>query len=159
MYIHLLNDPKDGARNNFKLKADSHVHYLLEEDSKLDVKADEKSFEIIDAELAIKPNTFVVFNNVPITEEGRGIFEERFTNRPRKIENEPGFSAYRLCRPLNSDTYVIMSFWNMEADYENWRKSEAYKYTHKKRGTSEGIDQQHGDIFAGPAFVETYTLT
>ncbi len=51
-----------------------------------------------------------------------------------------------------------MTFWETEAHFENWKTSNAYKDAHKKRGTSEGIDQQQPQIFPRQSYVELFTI-
>ncbi|MCT2535135.1 antibiotic biosynthesis monooxygenase [Aquibacillus koreensis] len=145
-----------------KMEGFEQTIYLYETDRATDediTGIDQKAYEVIDATGTMKAPSFAVFNNIPVTEDGRSQFEKRFLNRARKIEHEPGFVAIRVCRPLHSDTYVVITLWKSQTDYEEWRQSSAYKHAHKKRGTSEGIDQQQPQIFPRPSFVETYHVS
>ena len=54
----------------------------------------------------------IVLNNIPVTPEGRPLFEARFKNRAGKIENQPGFKALRVLRPKDSDTYIVLTLWD-----------------------------------------------
>jgi heme oxygenase (mycobilin-producing) len=96
---------------------------------------------------------FAVFNNIPVTEEGRPIFEYRFSQRARLIEKEPGFVAIRVLRPLSNDTYIIMTLWESEKHFKGWQQSKA----HQKRGKQEEIIQQK-TIFPRPSYVTTYII-
>lgn len=116
---------------------------------------DVDTYEILDASGDINAGFFAVFNNIPVTEEGKERFEERFRNRARKIEDEPGFKAIRVLRPLNSDTYVILTLWEDENSFKDWQQSNAYGSAHAKRGTAEGIDKVP-NIFPRPSYVTTY---
>lgn len=116
---------------------------------------DVEAYEVLDASGDINGGYFAVFNNIPVTEEGRARFEERFNNRARKIENEPGFAAIRVLRPKNSDTYVILTLWEDEQSFKDWQQSNAYGSAHAKRGTAEGIDKVP-NIFPRPSYVTTY---
>lgn len=115
-----------------------------------------ESYEILDQQGRLEDGTFAVFNNIPVTEEGRELFESRFKNRAGLVEKEPGFAAIRILRPLDTDTYVILTMWHDEAAFTNWQSSQAYSHAHKKRGTSEGIDKRP-NIFPRPSFVTTYS--
>jgi heme oxygenase (mycobilin-producing) len=114
-----------------------------------------KHYEVIDAVGDIQQGGFAVLNNIPVREEGRPIFEYRFSQRAGLIEKEPGFGAIRVLRPTNTDTYVILTIWDKESSFKNWQQSKAYEKEHQKRGTSEEIDQQKS-IFSGPSYVTTY---
>lgn len=114
-----------------------------------------EAFEVLNAVGDINDGYFAVFNNIPVTEEGREMFESRFRNRAGKVEEEPGFAAIRVLRPLSSDTYIILTMWKDEASFKDWQASESYGQAHAKRGTAEGIDKKP-NIFARPSFVKTY---
>ncbi|WP_153731395.1 antibiotic biosynthesis monooxygenase family protein [Sporosarcina obsidiansis] len=113
------------------------------------------AYEILDQSGDLPSGRFAVLNNIPVSENGREIFEQRFNNRARLIEAEPGFVAIRVLRPIDTDTYVILTMWEDEASFENWQKSQAYGKAHAKRGTEEGVDQRP-NIFPRPSFVTTY---
>lgn len=113
------------------------------------------AYEVLDAVGDINDGYYAVFNNIPVTEEGRELFESRFKNRAGKVENEPGFAAIRVLRPTNSDTYVILTLWKDEKSFTDWQQSESYGHAHAKRGTAEGIDKKPG-IFPRPSYVKTY---
>ncbi|REB10145.1 antibiotic biosynthesis monooxygenase [Sporosarcina sp. BI001-red] len=117
--------------------------------------AEADSYTVLDASGEITNGNYAVFNNIPVTTEGRELFEQRFMGRARQIEDTEGFSAIRVLRPLESDTYVILTKWQDEASFKAWQNSQAYANAHKKRGTEEGIDKKP-NIFSRPSFVTTY---
>lgn len=59
-----------------------------------------RPYEVLDA-VGLLGGEFIVCNNIPVTDEGRPLFEHRFNQRARLIEKEPGFVAIRVLRPLN----------------------------------------------------------
>lgn len=113
-------------------------------------------YEVLNAVGHIKDGGYAVFNNIPVTDEGRELFESRFQNRAGMVEKEPGFAAIRVLRPLQSDTYTILTLWKDEQSFKDWQESQAYGQAHAKRGTTEGIDKRP-NIFPRPSFVTTYT--
>lgn len=115
-----------------------------------------EAYEVLDQKGQLEDGAYAVFNNIPVTEEGRELFESRFQNRAGLVEKEPGFAAIRILRPLDSDTYVILTMWEDESAFTAWQSSQAYSHAHKKRGTSEGIDKRP-NIFPRPSFVTTYS--
>jgi heme-degrading monooxygenase HmoA len=116
-----------------------------------------RRYEVVDGAGNIADHGYVVLNNIPVTDEGRPLFEHRFKNRAGAIENEPGFVSLRVLRPLDSDTYVIFNQWTDAKAFENWKTSDAYNQAHKKRGTKEGLDKRP-NIFSGPSYLTTYTI-
>ncbi|WP_112180173.1 MULTISPECIES: antibiotic biosynthesis monooxygenase [Paraliobacillus] len=161
MYIYFLANASNREADDhvFEMKARDKSLYLLETETLIEeLGENDKAYHVLDAELDLKDNTYAVCNNIPVTEDGKAEFEQRFQNRARKIENEPGFAGIRVCRPLNSDTYVILTLWETEEDFQNWKQSNAYNHAHKKRGTEKGLDKQKPQIFPRPSYVETYLV-
>lgn len=156
MFVNLYNtEPKNLNGTVLKLTNDEENLFLCETTRAATV-GEARKYIVIDETGSLAHDGFAVLNNIPIKQEGRDIFEARFLNRSRKIEQEPGFLAIRILKPLESETYIILTLWENEAAFKNWQHSEAYAHQHRKRGTSEGIDQQHASIFAGPTYVKTY---
>lgn len=116
-----------------------------------------RKYEVIDSAGSLKKSGFIVMNNIPVTDEGKPIFEYRFKNRPGMIEQEPGFIAIRVLRPLSSNTYIILTQWESESDFNAWQTSKAYDKAHEKRGTEEGIDKQP-NIFSSQSYVTKYYI-
>lgn len=114
-----------------------------------------EGYQVLDAVGDINDGYFAVFNNIPVTEEGRELFESRFKNRAGMVEKEPGFAAIRVLRPLGSDTYIILTLWKDEKSFTDWQESQAYGHAHAKRGTEDGIDKRP-NIFPRPSYVKTY---
>jgi heme oxygenase (mycobilin-producing) len=118
-----------------------------------------RRYEVIDSSGSLDQAGFAVLNNIPVSDEGRPVFEDRFLNRPRMIENELGFVAIRVLRPLTSNTYIILTVWENEGAFENWQKSKAYEHAHKNRGTEAGIDSAKPNIFESASYVSKYYIT
>ncbi|MBP3951434.1 antibiotic biosynthesis monooxygenase family protein [Bacillus suaedae] len=114
-----------------------------------------KNYEIFSSTGELPASGYVVMNNIPVTEEGRATFEERFKNRAGLVETEPGFQTIRILRPLDDDTYVVVTIWDDEQSFKNWQESNSYKNAHKNRGTSAGLQTS---IFPRPSFVTTYSF-
>ncbi|OIU73211.1 antibiotic biosynthesis monooxygenase family protein [Rossellomorea aquimaris] len=117
-----------------------------------------RSYEIVDQSGALEKKGYAVFNNIPVSDEGRPLFEYRFKNRAGLIEEVPGFIAIRVLRPLESDTYVIMTLWEDRQSFLGWQESRQYQKAHEKRGTEEGIDAKK-DIFPRASYVTEYIVS
>ena len=128
---------------------------LIQENDGIAGFEDADSYTVLDSSGQVNNGEYAVFNNIPVTKEGREMFEERFMNRARKIEDTEGFGAIRVLRPLESNTYVILTIWKDEAAFKAWQGSENYAIAHKNRGTQQGIDSKP-NIFSRPSFVTTY---
>ena len=128
---------------------------LLHETAGKTVFSTPRKYEVIDSSGELTDQGYYVFNNIPVTDEGRPIFEHRFSNRARAIENEPGFIAIRVMRPVGSDTYIVLTEWTGAGSFQAWQNSQAYEKAHEKRGTAEGIDKAP-NIFSSASYVTTY---
>ena len=131
---------------------------LIHETEGKSVFATPRKFEVLDSTNDLEDRGFFVLNNIPVTDEGRPVFEHRFLNREGTVENEPGFIAFRLLRPLNGDTYIVLTQWNGPHSFEAWKRSQAFKSAHadRKEATTTGIRQQN--IFSAASYVSTYTV-
>ncbi|MBD1380700.1 antibiotic biosynthesis monooxygenase family protein [Metabacillus arenae] len=111
-------------------------------------------YEVLDHSGDIIKGKFAVLNNIPVTDEGRPLFEHRFKQRAGLIESEPGFTAIRVLRPISSDTYVILTLWENEDAFTNWQKSKSFERAHQKRESSEDVNQK--SVFPRSSFVTSY---
>ncbi|OEH92401.1 antibiotic biosynthesis monooxygenase family protein [Bacillus solimangrovi] len=111
-----------------------------------------KSYQVINGSGKLTTGNFAVLNNIPVREEGRALFEDRYRYQAQLIEQEKGLQAIRLLRPTKRDTYIIFTLWQRETDYNTWIKSK----TSNQKKIYEGIDKT--SIFPRPSYVATYTV-
>lgn len=163
MYIYLTSGTGDfleQVKNKYSNEHMILIHgegnsVLIHETEGKTVFATPRKFEVLDSVNDLEEHGFFVFNNIPVTDEGRPVFEHRFLERSRAIENEPGFVAFRLLRPIKSDTYIVMTQWHGPHSFEAWKSSKAYETAHARRDDSTGIRQQN--IFSAASYVTTYS--
>ncbi|MBD8067628.1 antibiotic biosynthesis monooxygenase family protein [Bacillus sp. PS06] len=129
---------------------------LIHETSGPTLFSEPRTYEVVDSVGELINEAFVVCNNIPVTDEGRPVFEYRFKNRAGSIEKEPGFIAIRVLRPLNSDTYIIMTLWENEEDFKKWKQSKAFEHAHKQKKTPKeaSIEKTH---YPRPSYVTTFS--
>jgi len=116
-----------------------------------------RSYEVISSSGDLEDKGFFVFNNISVSDEGRPVFEHRFQNRAGAIEDEPGFVAFRLLRPLDSDTYIVMTQWTKSMFFDAWKNSTAYSKAHEKRDSRVGADKT-ANIFSSAPYVTTFQV-
>ncbi len=166
MYIYLTsgtNEFMEQVKNKYPNEQMILIHgegnsVLIHETEGKSVFSTPRKFEILDTVNELEERGFFVFNNIPVSDEGRPVFEHRFLNRARAIEDEPGFVAFRLLRPLNGDTYIVMTQWNGPHSFEAWKNSKAYKTAHAEREEPTGVRRQQ-NIFSAASYVSTYSVT
>ena len=141
----MMKHPESGE--NIELKEDG-----------TNIKIGGEEYEVIDQNGSLESSGVIVLNCIPVKPEGREKFEARFLNRPKRIENEEGFQAIRVSKPLHGDIYIVVTQWTSEAAFRNWQNSEAYSHAHKKRGTEKGLDRDESVLKEKP-YHEVYTIS
>lgn len=114
-----------------------------------------RRYEVISSSEALQEQGFFAFINIPVTDEGRPIFEHRFQSRVEPIDKEPGFVAYRLLRPLDSDTYIIITQWSSPAFFDIWKQSHTYKLLQADNESGVGVDNKP-HMFSSASHITTY---
>ncbi|MBE1554976.1 antibiotic biosynthesis monooxygenase family protein [Sporosarcina limicola] len=130
---------------------------LLHETEKKTVFQVPRRYEVIGSSGTLQKNGYFVFNNIPVSDEGRPVFEHRFQSRTNAIDDEPGFIAFRLLRPLDSDTYIVLTEWSDSSYFTSWKNSSAFKRSHAEDTTAVGANSI-AHIFSGAAYVTTYQM-
>ena len=79
---------------------------------------------------------FVVMNRISVNPNYAEQFEDRFRNRAGEVDQMEGFVRNQVLRPANpADPYIVMTFWQSQADFDNWVNSDAFKQGHARSGT------------------------
>ena len=142
--------PTEVELQSLKIKHDDEIRYLF---NTTDKTITNKSYQVIDENGDLESKGTIVLNNIPIAEDGKKSFEERFLNRARAIESTPGFIAIKVLRPLFDNTYVVLTQWESTQAFKDWQTSGAYHKAHKKRDTSEGLKQKENVVSEKPFHV------
>lgn len=133
------------------MKGDTQVLAYYENERKRSIFSAGRSYEILFQSGNVAETGFVVMNNIPVTDDNRPIFEDRFRNRSRKIEVMPGFVAFRLLKPLKGNTYVVFTQWEKKKDYELWKESTQFQQAHDNK-------MRKPVYFGDRPFLHTYYL-
>lgn len=122
---------------------------LLHETNRKTVFQTPRKYEVVHGVNELVQKGYFVINHFPVSDEARPIFEKHFLSRTVDMEKEPGFIAFRLLRPIKSDTYVAISQWVGKHSFEAWKNSKVY---------SEGLlGLQKQNIFNASSYLTTYT--
>ena len=97
---------------------------------------------------------FFAMDNVAVTDEGKPIFEHQYKNMGEKLQNMPGFIAFRLLRPIGNDTYTLLTEWTDKRLYEIWHNSPGNQLSHKTNFKDAGGSAQH--IFTSAPYTSHY---
>jgi heme oxygenase (mycobilin-producing) len=121
---------------------------LLHETNNETVFKEPRRYEVVESNGSIQTVGFVVINYVPVTDEGRPLFEYQFKNRSKT--SGQSFNAMRFLRPLASNTYIILTFWESEKTFNIWKSSSSFGNTHS------GHDPK---IFASASYIRKYYIS
>jgi heme-degrading monooxygenase HmoA len=157
-YEYLKGIANENSQEEMLLMENENGALLLHETDGETVFKEPRKYEVLDSAGGFGSTGFVVMNNIPVTDEGRPIFEYRFKNRSKQIENQPGFAAIRVLRPLSSNTYIVLTVWENEAAFKNWKNSESFKGAHSHKSEESGIEPQT-KIFASSSYTTIYTIS
>lgn len=103
------------------------------EDDKKSIFKAGRAYEIIVQNGNIEEEGYVVMNNIPLSEEGIPVFEYRFKKRQKDLNTVEGFQAFRLLKPQKGNTYVVLTQWATEEDYEAWKDSDNFTKAHQNQ--------------------------
>ena len=76
-------------------------------------------------------------------------FENIWENRETHLENVNGFQKINLLKGSTNDQYTLYtshSSWCSKLDFENWRRSEAFRKAHSGGGEHQGIYLGHPEF-------------
>lgn len=128
---------------------------LLHETDDKSVFQTPRKYEVVSSAGKLKEEGYFVYNNIPVTDEGRPIFEHRFSTSTGQLESQQGFIAFRLLRPLDSDTYIAITEWQDISDYDRWKHSREFKESPQSLDMKEFAGNTT-HIFASASYITTY---
>ncbi|MGG5253334.1 antibiotic biosynthesis monooxygenase family protein [Neobacillus sp. SM06] len=127
---------------------------LLHETNGDPVFKEPRKYLILDSKGTIGETGFAAFIHVPVTDEGRRLFEYQFKNKMASIEAEAGFSAIRVLQPLSSQTYIVITIWDTEQAFQIWKASSSYKASLNLIGDADPAEK----LFTSMPYVKTYSI-
>lgn len=132
---------------------------LLHETEKGSIFKTPKEYEVIHASgnLALRKG-FAVLHYIPVTDEGRPIFEYRFQTLPGQMSNIQGLESVRILRPQSGDTYIILTIWKNAADFKKWQNSDMFNNAFTLRETKVKKDKTLPQIFPRPSYLAKYSV-
>jgi len=116
-----------------------------------------RKYEIIIGMEKLPRRGFAAFHYIPVTDEGRPLFEYHFKNQAILMKKEPDLAAIRVLRPLASDTYLILTVWKHETSNKNWKPAKSFEEVYSKKDSGKG-NQKLPKIFPRPSFITRYTI-
>ena len=92
----------------------------------------------------------VVSNRIQVAKGHEKEFEERFQGRAGLVDKMPGFIRLEILKPIKSDYYVVLTYWESSDAFHAWSESPEFKEAHK--------DRPRAEIFSGPSVFEMHEV-
>lgn len=94
----------------------SYKTYVVEEkgDNTISIKKnnDEHQYDVLEVIDDLSNDSFCVLNHLFVNEGMEDAFEKKFLERPKYLQNVPGFKALRFLRPqVAGRHYIILTLW------------------------------------------------
>ena len=88
-------------------------------------------------------------NRFKISLEREDDFEDIWRTRETHLEGVKGFRQFNLIKGSSNDDYTLYashSVWESKDDFENWKKSKAFRAAHNSGGQLQGIYLGHPEF-------------
>ncbi|GAB3185987.1 antibiotic biosynthesis monooxygenase [Nesterenkonia halophila] len=77
----------------------------------------------------------IKINAITVPADAGDELGRRFAARHGSMEGTPGFEGFELLEPTDDrTTWLVITRWTSEQDYENWRNSEQFQRSHSRSG-------------------------
>jgi heme-degrading monooxygenase HmoA len=102
---------------------------------------------------------FVAINYITCKPHYRNRFEELFATRAHAIDRLPGFKHMNVLKPnVDEDNYLIVSYWDSEADFKAWTRSPEFLEGHKRGFEDLRLAKERGEEMPMHSDFKTYTV-
>lgn len=99
----------------------------------------EHSLHLAGFQLARCGMSVVKINAIEVPEGAGPELERRFAARAGSVDQQPGFEEFMLLRPVaGDDRYFVVTRWESEQAYQNWRTGQAFQHQHRETHADEG---------------------
>lgn len=79
-----------------------------------------RNYEILGKTGTLQEVGFVSFTHIPVTEEGRPIFEMEYKEKVKNLSEVNGVEAARVLRPFTGNDYILLIEWSDQKSYQSW---------------------------------------
>lgn len=142
------------AREQMVMLHGESTTVLLHETNGKTVFQTPRRFEVVASAGDFEENGYFVFHHIPVADEGRPVFEHRVKERANTLDAEPGFIAFRLLRPRDSDTYIFLTEWSGNQFYTMWKNASSFDHFLAAPTQTGANSTLH--IFSGTPSITTY---
>ncbi|MFC5541820.1 MAG: antibiotic biosynthesis monooxygenase [Bacilli bacterium] len=126
---------------------------LLHETAGKTVFQTPRKYEVVDGMNELQQAGYFTFYHIPVSDEGRPVFEKNIVQRLKGMKDQTGLTAMRLLRPKKSETYIILLQWKDKRSYDIWKKYDPI--AQELENFSVGVKKDN--IFNAATYISTYS--
>lgn len=79
--------------------------------------------------------TVIKINAITVPADSGDELGKRFAARQSSMEGTAGFQGFELLQPTDDrNTWLVLTRWDSEEDYQNWRESQHFQKSHGDEG-------------------------
>ncbi len=101
---------------------------------------------------------FVAINYIRCEEAYRERFEQLFATRAHAIDRMPGFIEMQVLRPTSEGEYLVVTHWESEEAFQQWRQSPEFVEGHKRGFEDIRKAREEGRAAPMQSTFKTYTV-
>ncbi|WP_262265264.1 antibiotic biosynthesis monooxygenase family protein [Listeria sp. Marseille-Q6474] len=112
-----------------------------------------KEYRVLQSSGSLKGFGIVVFEYIQLRDEEIPIFLQMYQHASLHFSETPGLQSTKLTKAMNTNQFLIVSFWDSEVFFQEWKKTPLHKEITsimKKNNTQVGFS--HEDIYHYPEF-------
>lgn len=83
----------------------------------------------------------IVVNRLKVP-AGAGERVEQGFQHATGMRDVPGCAGFELWRSADGQEYQVVTRWNTQADFDNWRQSDAFRHAHRDTRGMEQIESK-----------------
>lgn len=110
-------------------------------------------YRVLQSSGSLKGYGIVVFEYIQLRDEEIPIFLQMYQRASLHFADTNGFQSTKLTKSMNTNKFLIISFWDSEVFFHEWKKTPLHKEIMnimKKNNTQVGFS--HEDIYHYPEF-------
>jgi heme-degrading monooxygenase HmoA len=102
---------------------------------------------------------FVAINYITCQKDYKARFEQLMGSRAMEVDTMPGFIRMEVLRPDDTQNdYLIISHWDSEEHFKDWKKSEQFTKGHKRGFEDISIARRESHALPMKSTFKTYKI-
>lgn len=91
-----------------------------EVDHKVSLFKEARIYDVLVSKGSILDHGFVSMRHIPLTDDGKPIFEAEWKKNNTLLNKHKELYAYRILKPIHGNTYVVLMQWQDEGAFHQW---------------------------------------